>query len=56
MLSGCLIQEGRTASVRPEVFAPLSLVWASDGIALRTANIWARKIRGRYLHVKRTEK
>ena len=35
MLHGVLIQEGRAARARAEVFAPLSLVWASDGIALR---------------------
>ena len=35
MLHGVLIQEGRAASVRAEVFAPLSLVWASDGVAVR---------------------
>ena len=28
MLHGVLIQEGRAASVRAEVFSPLSLVWA----------------------------
>ena len=36
MLTGVVIQEGRVASERPEVFAPRSLVWAEDGIALRT--------------------
>ena len=35
MLHGVLIQEGRAASARPEVFAPLSLVWASEGVAVR---------------------
>ena len=36
MLHGVLIQEGRAASVRAEVFAPLSLIWAQgDGIAIR---------------------
>ena len=35
MLHGVLIQEGRAASARAEVFAPLSLVWASEGIAVR---------------------
>ena len=34
-LHGVLIQEGRVASVRAEVFAPLSLVWASEGVAIR---------------------
>ena len=34
-LHGILIQEGRAASARAEVFAPLSLVWASDGVAVR---------------------
>ena len=38
MLHGVLIQEGRAASVRPEVFAPLSLVWSSDGVAIRAAH------------------
>ena len=35
MLHGVLIQEGRAASVRAEVFAPRSLVWASEGVAIR---------------------
>ena len=35
MLHGVLIQEGRAASARAEVFAPLSLVWASEGVAVR---------------------
>ena len=35
-LVGTILQEGRAASVRPEVFAPGSLVWAADGIAIRT--------------------
>ena len=39
MLRGVLIQEGRAASERAEVFAPLSLVWASDGIALRAKHL-----------------
>ena len=39
MLHGVLIQEGRAATVRAEVFAPLSLVWASDGIALRAKHL-----------------
>ena len=38
-LHGVLIQEGRAASVRAEVFAPGSLVWASDGIALRAKHL-----------------
>ena len=29
-----LIQEGRAASVRAEVFAPGSLVWSASGIAI----------------------
>ena len=39
MLHGVLIQEGRAASVRAEVFAPGALVWASDGIALRAKHL-----------------
>ena len=39
MLHGVLIQEGRAASVRPEVFAPGSLVWASDGVAIRAKHL-----------------
>ena len=35
-LTGVLLQEGRAASVRPEVFAPGALVWGADGIAIRT--------------------
>ena len=42
---GCLIQEGRAARVRAEVFAPLSLVWASDGIALRANHLGAEDSR-----------
>ena len=37
-LEGVVIQEGRAASVRPEVFAPGAMVWASDGIAIRVAH------------------
>ena len=39
MLHGVLIQEGRAASARAEIFAPLSLVWASDGIAIRSEHL-----------------
>ena len=39
MLHGVLIQEGRAASTRAEVFAPLSLVWASNSIALRAKHL-----------------
>ena len=35
-LVGVVLQEGRAASVRPEVFAPGALVWGADGIAIRT--------------------
>ena len=35
-LVGTILQEGRAASVRPEVFAPGALVWGDDGIAIRT--------------------
>ena len=35
-LIGCLLQEGRAASERSEVFAPGALVWGADGIAIRT--------------------
>ena len=45
LLHGVLIQEGRAASVRPEVFAPLSLVWASDGIAIRAKHLGAEDSR-----------
>ena len=38
-LEGVLIQEGRAASQRAEVFAPNSLVWASEGIALRAEHL-----------------
>ena len=30
-----IVQEGRAASVRNEIFAPGALVWGADGIALR---------------------
>ena len=36
---GCLIQEGRVASVRAEVFAPGSLVWSATGMALRAEHL-----------------
>ena len=45
VLDGCLIQEGRVASVRPEVFAPLSLVWSATGIALRAEHLGAEDSR-----------
>ena len=35
-LTGTILQEGRAASVRPEVFAPFALVWGTDGISIRT--------------------
>ena len=38
-LHGVLIQEGRAASVRAEVFAPGSLVWSATGIALRAEHL-----------------
>ena len=39
MLHGVLIQEGRVASVRAEVFAPGALVWESTGIAIRAKHL-----------------
>ena len=39
MLHGVLIQEGRAASARAEVFAPGSLVWGSEGVAIRAAHL-----------------
>ena len=36
---GCLIQEGRAASARAEVFAPGSLQWSAEGIALRAEHL-----------------
>ena len=45
MLHGVLIQEGRAASVRPEVFAPGSLVWSSDGVAIRAKHLGAEDSR-----------
>ena len=45
MLHGVLIQEGRAASVRAEVFAPGSLVWASDGVAIRAKHLGAEDSR-----------
>ena len=39
MLHGVLIQEGRAASARAEVFAPGSLVWASEGVAIRAQHL-----------------
>lgn len=37
-LHGTLIQEGRVASGLPEVFAPGSLRWGSDGIGLKVGH------------------
>ena len=34
-LEGTVIQEGRVASERPELFAPGAIIWPSEGIALR---------------------
>ena len=45
MLHGVLIQEGRVASVRPEVFSPGSLVWSSDGVAIRAKHLGAEDSR-----------
>ena len=42
---GCLIQEGRAASARAEVFAPGSLVWSASGIALRAEHLGAEDSR-----------
>ena len=39
MLHGVLIQEGRAASARAEVFAPGSLVWSATGIAIRAEHL-----------------
>ena len=39
MLHGILIQEGRAASARAEVFAPGSLQWSAEGIALRAKHL-----------------
>ena len=33
-LVGTILQEGRAASVRPEVFAPGALVWSENGISI----------------------
>ena len=45
VLHGILIQEGRAASARAEVFAPLSLFWASDGISIRAKHLGADESR-----------
>ena len=45
MLHGILIQEGRAASVRAEVFAPGSLQWSAEGIALRAKHLGAEDSR-----------
>lgn len=37
-LEGVVIQEGRMASARSEVFAPGSLRWPADGIEIRTVH------------------
>ena len=45
VLHGILIQEGRAASVRAEVFAPFSLVWGSEGVAIRATHLGAEDSR-----------
>ena len=45
MLHGVLIQEGRAASVRAEIFAPFSLVWGSEGVAIRATHLGAEDSR-----------
>ena len=45
-LVGVIVQEGRAASGgRAEVFAPLSVVWPSDGIGILTAHLGPVEIR-----------
>ena len=39
MLHGVLIQEGRAASARAEIFAPGSLQWSAEGIAIRSKHL-----------------
>ena len=45
VLHGCLIQEGRAASARAELFAPGSLQWSAEGIALRAEHLGAEDSR-----------
>ena len=45
VLYGCLIQEGRVGSERAEVFAPGSIQWSADGIALRAEHLGAEDSR-----------
>ena len=45
MLHGVLIQEGRAASARAELFAPGSLQWSAEGIALRAEHLGAEDSR-----------
>ena len=44
-LHGVLIQEGRAASARAEIFAPGSLQWSAEGIALREEHLGAEDSR-----------
>ena len=44
-LHGVLIQEGRAASARAEIFAPGSLQWSAEGIALRAEHLGAEDSR-----------
>ena len=34
-LFATIIQEGRAGSVRPELFAPMSIIWPENGVAVR---------------------
>ena len=45
LIQGCLIQEGRVGSERAEVFAPGSIQWSADGIALRAEHLGAEDSR-----------
>ena len=41
LLHGCLIQEGRAAGSRAEVFSPMSVHWPAEGLEIRTEHLGA---------------
>ena len=46
MLRGVIIQEGRAATSVAEIFAPNSIEWPSEGIAVRTVHLGRIEARG----------
>ena len=45
-LTGTILQEGRSGSVRRELFTPQSLTWPAEGIPVRTEHLRGEAARG----------